>query len=74
MGAVNLDGVEPGRLGADDCIAELLGDRCDLVGGHGVELRLHVGATRRAAMAISSSIDKSLIMSSEPCHSGSDGT
>ena len=47
VGAVNLDGVKPGRLGAYDCVAQLLGDRCDLVGGHGVELRLHVGATRR---------------------------
>ena len=45
MGAVNLDGVEPGGLGADDGVAELLGDRRDLVGGHGAELRLHVGAT-----------------------------
>ena len=44
MGAVNLDGVEPSRSGADDRVAELLGDRSDLVGGHRVELRLHVGA------------------------------
>ena len=47
VGAVNLDRVEPGCSGADDRIAELLGDRCDLVGGHGMELRLHVGTTRR---------------------------
>ena len=40
-GAVNLDR-RTRPLWADDCIAELLGDRCDLVGGHGVELQLHV--------------------------------